>query len=384
MLIRLKLSAVLVVIFTALLFSSLCFGTGVGAADELQDLKDKQSYLEKKQEKLEQEIAAAKKEASNYSLLLSKLKEQTNTTEQQISVLEQKINTLDKSIAEKESQIEKKSQEITYNYELLKQRIRAIYMAGDVTILEVLLTSVDFGDFIAKAELLHSIAKHDNELINKLEADRKSIEDTKKEIEAQREELDADRKELAAKRAELQRQTNENQLAYNKVMQDKAQKEKEWKKYEDEIKQTEKEIERILKERMSKDKYVGGVFAWPVPGYYYISSPYGPRWGSFHYGIDIAGANIYGKNIVAANSGTVIAVRDCGNRSYGKYLIIDHGGGTSTLYAHCSKIVVSEGQKVTKGQVIAKVGSTGNSTGPHLHFEIRINGVRVNPMTQFK
>lgn len=125
-----------------------------------------------------------------------------------------------------------------------------------------------------------------------------------------------------------------------------------------------------------------GQFTWPVPSCKTVSSYYGYRWGRLHSGIDISGGGVYGKTIVAADKGTVTKIRYDAN-GYGHYLIISHNNGYSTLYAHCSKILVSVGETVSKGQAIAKVGSTGRSTGPHLHFEIRVNGTAKNPMNWF-
>ena len=125
-----------------------------------------------------------------------------------------------------------------------------------------------------------------------------------------------------------------------------------------------------------------GQFTWPVPSCKSVSSYYGYRWGRLHSGIDISGGGVYGKTIVAADKGTVTKIRYDAN-GYGHYLIISHNNGYSTLYAHCSKILVSVGETVSKGQAIAKVGSTGRSTGPHLHFEIRVNGTAKNPMNWF-
>ncbi|MBQ6569094.1 MAG: M23 family metallopeptidase [Clostridia bacterium] len=121
-------------------------------------------------------------------------------------------------------------------------------------------------------------------------------------------------------------------------------------------------------------------FTWPVPGYRSISSPFGRRWGKLHKGIDISSRGINGASIVAAASGRVVASRYGYNGGYGNYILIDHGNGIQTRYAHCSKLLVSAGARVSKGQVIAKVGSTGHSTGPHLHFEVRVNGTPKNPM----
>jgi murein DD-endopeptidase MepM/ murein hydrolase activator NlpD len=138
----------------------------------------------------------------------------------------------------------------------------------------------------------------------------------------------------------------------------------------------------------SKNKYAGGAMAWPLPGFSTISSPYGTRFSGqdFHTGMDITGSGCYGHDIVAANDGVVAKVNYTYTNGvgYGIYLIIDHGvdengNSISTLYGHCSAIGVSAGQTVTRGQVIAQVGQTGWATGPHLHFEVRINGSSVNP-----
>ena len=131
---------------------------------------------------------------------------------------------------------------------------------------------------------------------------------------------------------------------------------------------------------------VTGNFAWPLPRYTTITSPYGARWGTVHQGIDISGYNVFGKSIVAADGGTVYAVNSTSSwgtgmfAGYGYAVIIDHGKGLKTLYAHCSSVVVKAGQKVSRGQTIAYVGSTGKSTGPHLHFEVRVNNKRVDPL----
>lgn len=135
----------------------------------------------------------------------------------------------------------------------------------------------------------------------------------------------------------------------------------------------------------SPDKGVvdsSGSWAWPLPGVNTISSYYGPRWGRLHSGIDISCGGVYGRTIVAAKSGTVTTVKRVSG-GYGLYLIISHGNGYSTLYAHCSEILVSAGQTVSKGQAIAKVGNSGASTGPHLHFEIRVNGTAKNPLNYY-
>lgn len=360
----------------------------VTAASKVDELKSKYAQLEKKQKDIKKEIDAAKNDINKYSKLVDALKKQAQNTAEQISVLEDSIKELDRSIAKKEKEIEGKQGEIGESYDLLKQRLRALYMAGDVSTLEILLSAVDYSDFLEKAEFVSHITKHDKTLIEQLENDLAEIKEKKEQIEEERKELNSNKVLLNVKKSQFVEQTKENQEALKEAEKDKDYAEKQKKKLDKEMDELEKEIDKILREEMSKNtQYVGGQFLWPVPGYYHISSPYGMRNGKLHGGVDIATGtnktNIHGKDIVAANAGTVISVLDKGSSSYGKYLIVDHGGGVATLYAHCSAIIVTTGQKVSKGQVIAKVGSTGNSTGPHLHFEIRINGDRKNPMDYF-
>lgn len=125
--------------------------------------------------------------------------------------------------------------------------------------------------------------------------------------------------------------------------------------------------------------YGSGSFIWPVPYTHNITSYFGPRWGRLHGGIDIAAGGVYGQPIVSADSGTVILAGNQGD-GYGNYVIIDHGNGYKTLYGHMSSVAAYTGQQVAQGEVIGYVGSTGNSTGPHLHFEIRVNDVQTDPL----
>lgn len=142
--------------------------------------------------------------------------------------------------------------------------------------------------------------------------------------------------------------------------------------------------------KVNPNSYIGdgistGTFIWPLPSCKMISSGYGYRWGGFHRGIDISGNGVYGKSIIAADGGTVSEVNTSGwGAGYGKYVIINHGNGYCTLYAHCSSVLVRAGQKVSQGQLIAKAGESGDADGAHLHFEIRIHGSSVNPLSYLR
>ena len=181
------------------------------------------------------------------------------------------------------------------------------------------------------------------------------------------------------------------------MIQDIEALEKEYKankaKIDKQMAEVQSEVDAIYAQIKSVGVYEGGIMLWPVSGYYTVTSQYGWRFGGsdFHTGIDIArtnaaGQGIYGKPILAANDGTVAFAQKTyvAGRGYGIYCIIDHGGGISTLYGHQSGLKVTTGQTVKRGDVIGYVGSTGWSTGPHLHFEVRVNGKHVNPWTYLK
>ena len=230
-------------------------------------------------------------------------------------------------------------------------------------------------------------------LVDKLVQDQKDIVAAKEQIEADKNEVSKTKEEIESKENQLNSQLAQAQ----QEIQDLTQLEEDYYANKDKIEQQKNDIQaqidKIYEENASSNQsgggssggdYVGNGFTWPVPGYPTITSYYGWRFNNtdFHTGIDISGGSVYGKDIVAADSGTVIFATNSYTPGvgYGRYLIIDHGGGMSTLYGHTSQLYVSTGDYVEKGRPIAAVGSTGWSTGPHLHFEIRENGKTVNPL----
>lgn len=377
-------------------------GGGEAIAASLTELQQEQAKLEQEQEENDAKLASLKADQSKQQEYKDALDAQMQNLQSQIDGLNTQINGLDASIEEKNTAIAEKQKNIDEDVETLKERLCAIYMMGDASTLEILLQSESVIDMAQKVELLNIITEHDTKLIAQLTADMESIADEKAEIESEKEQVAAARTELESKGSELASVQAEAERVLEELNQSVASVQAESDRIAEEKAQASAEIDQWWKDyyaqlaaqnnsssgssggsssgSIGSGGYVStGNFTWPVPGFTNISCGY----SSGHKAIDISGGGrtIYSTPIVAADSGKVVTATY--HYSYGNYVMIDHGGGYSTLYAHASSLAVSVGQTVTKGQTIAYVGSTGNSTGPHLHFEVRVNGNRQNPFNWF-
>ena len=363
--------------------------TTVSSDDQAQidDLNNQYEELEEHQKEIQAQIDAAKSEKDKYLAEKNQLNGQIDNTQAQINVLTDKITLLDNMIAENNASIADLEEEIDKDYEIFRQRARASYMSGDSSTISLLLGADSFSDFLMKADITARVAENDREIIAGLEANIAELEKLQEENEANKADLNDSKGTLDEKKQQLNGQVSQIQGQIEDI--DALQKQYEANKAEIDkmMAQVQSEINDIYASYESQGEYTGGVMTWPVPGYTGITSYYGWRFNNtdFHTGIDISGSNIYGQNIVAAADGVVIKAQETYVQGvgYGRYLIIDHGGNISTLYGHTSQLLVSEGDHVTRGQAIAKVGSTGWSTGPHLHFEVRENGTAVNPLSGY-
>lgn len=306
-----------------------------------------------------------------------------------IQNLEGEIEELNKNIVKTKKQIEttkeelvKAKEHIVKKNDTLNSRLEVMYRNAEVGYVEVLLDSTSFEDLLTRLDMVKKILNHDVELIKYLKAQRDLIEQKKKTLENQNSQLITLKNNTKVKQDSLRVSRGKMERMKEELVKDHKALEKK----EDELADLAKRIQEEIKRKQSNAKYVGGNMAWPAPGYSRITSPFGYRTHpilrkkKLHTGIDIGIS--YGKNIVAAQSGKVIHSGWLGG--YGKVVMIDHGGGIVTLYAHNSSIVVKEGQQVKRGQTISKCGSTGMSTGPHLHFEVRENGQYVDPLKYVK
>ena len=285
-------------------------------------------------------------------------------------------------IKQLQEEIQKAEVQLRARQAILNKRVRVIYMHGQLSYIEVILGANSFSDFANRLELLKRIIRSDFNLIQEIQQRKAAIEAKKVEIEKEKARLDElaseaqkVQDEVKAKKAEQQRV-----LAHARTQQDAA------KQMEADLIALSNEIRQMIQSRMQQNSgsdqivHGNGTFIWPCNGP--ITSPFGyrthPIFGTtiYHSGIDI-GVD-YNTPIHAADGGTVILAGWCGG--YGNAVIIDHGNGLQTLYGHNTSVAVSEGQTVSQGQVIAYSGSTGYSTGPHCHFEVRRNGEAVDPM----
>ena len=370
----------------------ICFGaiyTYVYAENETENnISNTATDLQTQRSELQNQLNEANGQLENVQSNLSenlqqveKLDSRIETAEKELAEQESKITELKESISQLETELNTITEKYDKQVELFKQRMVAIYIAGDTQYLDVLLNSSSLSDFISSYYIISQLTQIDEELINNLETKKKSMDLSMQKLENEK-------KELAT--------IVENQTRTTRTLQNtKKMRENFIAKLSDEEKNLQEKIDEInqqydivnqqilaLAQQGIDTAYIGGELEWPVPGYTRITSKFAmrvhPITGQYklHTGVDIGAPE--GANFVAANDGIVVKAEL--NAAYGNMVIIDHGGGISTLYAHGSAILVEVGQSVKRGDSILKVGSTGYSTGPHAHFEVRINGVAADPL----
>lgn len=361
-----------IVIAVLLVFSLLNAGLIYGGNE-----RDTLNELNKQIDKLQSQLKAGKAEESKLASEINGLNVLIRAAEGEIKDLQKEIKELAKDIEVAEGQLAEKQEEIQGQTDEMGQRIRIMYKNGDVGILEVLLSSQSMLDFLTNLDMAQRIFNGDVEFLEDLEEQYAKTEGYKLDLEKLKANLDAKQKAEATKRGKLEANKEDVSKLKAEVATDNKALEKQVDKLNDEANALIAEILKL----QGTEEYVGGEFLWPAPGYNTVTSEFGNRKhpilkvNKLHTGIDIRVPS--GNNIVAANAGKVI--KAAWNNSYGYMVMVDHGGGIVTLYAHNSQLKVQTGDIVTRGQLIALSGSTGMSTGPHLHFEVRVNGEYKNP-----
>lgn len=409
--------------------------TTVSAEDSISDLEQQLQQLEQENQKYQKILDDTKSDIAEKEEYKSALVSKVQVLDEKIAVTREKISSLNDDIKEKQDAYDKGLSEVEDQFDALANRLRILYMSGNATDLEIIFGAKDFSDLIDKMELVKSLANSDKELISE-------IQTKLDELSTKKESLEADKKDLETQQASLKSDQDE----FNKLISDNdeilknlyASNSEAQNSLESAALQSD-EIEAKISQYYAAQKAAaehaaqasqssssssgssssssssgssssgssssgsssvivpsGSGFAWPTPGFVSLSSEwFEDREVYNHGGIDIAGAGIMGTPVVAAADGTVVATNSscthnwgksyscgCGG-GYGNYVMISHAGGKMTVYGHLTSLTVSSGQSVSRGQVIGYVGSTGNSTGPHLHYECRLNGVRYNPMSEY-
>ena len=362
----------------ALIISSIALFSYAENVDELQTKSNEiKNQINQSNEKLDD----VKNELSANLQQVQKLDETIENAEKQLNEINTKIENLQKNIDQIQEKLNKVQKEYDKQKKMLEERLVSIYEEGDVQYIDVLLSSTSLSDFLSNYYLITELATYDTQLLNEVETQKNIIEEQNKKLSEQKEQM-AENKQTQLKTSKVLQNNKTLREHYISQLSEQEQKiQGDIDEYNKQYKEIEAEI-LMLSQNVISEEYIGGIMAWPIPGYTRITSQYGMRTHpitgvyKLHTGVDV-GAPI-GANFIAANDGVV--TKASYNGAYGNMVIIDHGGGVSTLYAHGSEIVVQAGQQVKKGDVVLKVGSTGYSTGAHAHFEVRINGQPVNPM----
>ena len=358
-------------------------------AEEPLSEEDK-AKIKQKQEELQQ----IESQMGSKKQILDEKKQKAYSAYQQLMEVERALKEAEDELAVIENNLKEVETKIQENTEALRviklkyedqvryynSRIRNIYKHGQINYVDVLLGARDFSDFTTRFELLLKIMRNDIQMIEDMKVEQQNLKEQQDKLQSNQEELQVVRNQADAKRQIIENRREQRKEIYQAAA---AERDKEEREYQQLLNDSQA-ITNMIKELESGGKLTGqgsGRMMWPVTSRY-ITSPYGwrthPIYGSrrFHSGLDIG--TDYNDPVVAADNGVVISSGWIGG--YGYTVIIDHGRGLTTLYAHNNELRVSKGQKVAKGQLIALAGSTGNSTGPHCHFEVRINGETTQPL----
>lgn len=407
----LKVRAALFLVMAALASSPVLTSVAAATKKDVSSAKDKKSTLEQEKKKTEEAIKSLQGLKSNTESYVKELDTKMNDLQSQVTKLENNISSKQKSIDETAVKLEEAQKTEKKQYASMKMRIKYMYEKGDSSYLNLLLEARSLSELLNRAEYVSKISEYDRKMLDQYVATKESIADSKKKLETEKAELQEMKTQTEAKQDSVQLLLNEKNKELQNVNAQIGEKSAQAKAYEDDIKAQEAKIvqmEAEIKKKEAEEEAARKAAAagktnnstakgntgsttttstgssslrWPCPASGRITSGYGNRKSptagasSNHKGIDISAST--GSSIVAAAGGTVSIATY--SYSAGNYVVVNHGNGLSTVYMHCSQLLVSAGDTVKAGQTIAKVGSTGYSTGSHLHFAVRKNGSYVNP-----
>ncbi len=392
--------------------------------------------LEQQASEYEQQLDDTEKEIADKEAESKKLQQQISDLSKKITQSNNKIKTLNNEIDEKQKEIDEKLKAVEDRLNALRVRLRTIYIQGDTTSLEVILGAKDFSDFMDKAELVKNLSDYDNRLIQSLQSEMEVISQEQKKLRSDKEAIEKEKTNLENNKNKINKLNEDNTKLIQELKSTKTTLEDEIKQnderqkvLEDALAEYNKELSEQLKQKRQQEKLAkqqqksqqiqkklaeqqqrdsqnpeivvpateDDKFLWPCPGHTNLTSTFEEWRGANNHGaLDIADGDVYAAKVIACYKGTVISTNtdcthdygkyeSCGcGGGYGNYVMIDHGGGKVSIYGHLSAVSVVAGQEVATGQLIGYVGSTGYSTGPHLHFELQLDGVRYDPLTEYE
>lgn len=371
------------IIIILLSFNFICYAEDNSIKQtDITILQEKQKDWQSKLQKVDEELTTVQDELTENLQQIDLLDKQIEEAQKEIEESNKKIKKLDL----KNQNIEARLKVVTDKYEkqkkLLEARLVAMYETGEVEYLDVILSSADLSEFLSNYVLIGEIVSNDKNFLDEVGEKKQIIELANQNLKENLQQLNIikESQERNSKILDNIKKIRENYIA--KLTDQEKEIQAQIDEYKLEFQKVNKEILDIAYSDGLLDNYVGGALAWPIPGYSQITSSYGMRvhpitgYYSLHTGVDVSAP--MGADFVAANDG--IVTKAYFNPAYGNMVMIDHGGGISTLYAHGSEILVNVGQPVKKNEPVLKVGSTGYSTGPHAHFEVRLNGVVTDPI----
>ncbi len=395
-----------------LIFSMTSSHEYVSAAKSISELKQALNENAKKKQEAIKEKVEKQTELNSAVEKKNDLDIQLTALQDDIDVIDDVINDKQKEIDEKSKQIDELSDKIDDSKDTLKERMKIMYENGSTSYLEMIFESKGLSDLFTRVAIIQDIISHDKNMIQEYVNTKSEIEDTKKAVESEQAEQKEAKDMLVDKKSDLKEKQAERDKIVNQLQSEVTELEKfeeESAKYEEQARNelaaaiaAQEAAEKAAAEKAAKAKAASssssnssgggtvataakatsGGFGWPSAASTRVTSEFNPnrknpvtgKWRK-HTGMDIGAPQ--GTDVLASKAGTVVTAG--WNNGYGNYITINHGNGVATLYGHNSKLLVKAGDKVEKGQVIAKVGSTGNSTGPHIHFEIIVNGTPQNP-----
>lgn len=367
---------VVVMAFVMLLsFSQAAFAVG-----DINEAKDSLESIQDQLTRIENELKQKQGIKTYYESLAKNMKNSITSQQLQLATYNEYINEVTGKINSLTETIEQAEKDYAERVKVLKERIVDTYISSNLSMLDVLMKSSSLKQYYDYLELNELIAKHDNQLVEEMKImmqDITSKRETMKMLKASYITLSEQAQIVLSNMQSMQNEALETVNVTGSTIQILKAK-------EDALQAEEAEMLNVILRLQREIDYIGGQMTWPLPSWKYMptSNVFGWRFHPIffewrmHNGVDLGGTQGY--NIVSANEG-VVSIASWGE-GYGYYVVVDHGGGVSTLYAHCSKLLVSAGQSVKKGQVIALIGATGWATGPHLHFEVIIGGKRVDPL----